>query len=1228
MSAPAPRRSREEILAEDAEARILAQTCFDRPLVLEAGAGTGKTTALVARVVAWALGEGWERSAVHLGVGEAPARRETERVAARVLQRMVAITFTEAAAAEMAQRVGVAFSKIAAGIAPDELEASEGIASSALPRDAETRSRRARSLASALDRLGVRTIHAYARRLLASYPVEAGLHPAFEVDPDGRAAAEVVRELLEAKLREAYADPGDPVLLGLAARGVTAPELETELRGLLQSATPPNLLAEDPFDAARVDALRREILAGLERLCEWGSGAAAGRGRTKAATELIAGATEACDRLRTMAGGGVPGFEALQETVRGTVGPRLGRLEEWANGILTSSEQHALGASAVTALPKLAAILHPRLDHLCALDAPTLDLARRALLPLLAEAEEALRARGIVSYDGLLRGAAQLLERNPDVAARERAQIDQLLVDEFQDTDRLQCAMIEQLALAGDARERPGLFLVGDPKQSIFGWRGADLDAYDAFVDQVQAAGGAVRRLSVNRRSVQPVLDEVERVIRPWMHQERGVQPSFQPLLAHRSDSGFAESGRRPVEYWVSRAAEPPARGTRKSEATAIEARALARDVSGLIRECGVAPSTIGVLLRSFGDVEEVLSALREAGVPVAVARDRSYYRRREVVDALCLVRCVLDPSDTLALVGFLRSSVVGVPDAALLPLWSQKLPALVARVPEGGERTLGEIRSAVAAAAAALPPGVPGIEVAAGWEAALVFALEALSGLRESFESDPSNVFVERLRSFLLFEASEAARPLGAFRLANLERFFREVGGALADGADPAELLRHLRQCVRERRETQEARPLDAAEQAVQVMSIHGAKGLGFEHTYVMQLHKETLGRGPKRLPPRAVRWREYAELRLLGEKTPGFLQVEALEARTAAAEHIRLLYVAMTRAKKRLVLAGLWPEADSKARTGASHVALLAGREEAAPALDSAMAELRADRTGDRIESQGACWVFPALGENAVPEGAAEGDEVREAEGAAARAAIAAADAVRIAEVRASALARMERSFGGPVTRDSHEWIADLAGARSEAEPSPSRGARPAAGDAFDTVASAVGTAVHRALELLDPVNGPDDALRALYETADRALGESGLGGEPLGEARARTRDLAERFVAGDLFRRFEQIAPHVLARELPVLLPPDASDAGPAGYVAGRIDLVYADPETGEPVVADYKTGRAEGDDEIQAASERHAAQGAVYARALRDALGLPRPPRFELWFLHAGRIATVR
>jgi hypothetical protein len=291
---------------------------------------------------------------------------------------------------------------------------------------------------------------------------------------------------------------------------------------------------------------------------------------------------------------------------------------------------------------------------------------------LLADVHARLRRRGIATFGGLLRGARDLL-RNPEVCARVRADLDQLLVDEFQDTDALQCEILE--ALAGGAGPGPTLFLVGDPKQSIYGWRNADLRAYEAIRRPLDAAG-RVEPLVVNFRSVPAILAEVARAVGPVMEETPNIQPAFEPLVAcaaNEGRDGYTEGGRAAVEHWL------PARydvatgeiddGGPAEQRAEREARAVAHDLAAL-RDAGVPLERVAILLRVTAAFEPVLVALREAGLPYLVERETDFYQRREIVDAVALVRCVLDPLDHLALVATLRSSVVGVPDAALLPLW------------------------------------------------------------------------------------------------------------------------------------------------------------------------------------------------------------------------------------------------------------------------------------------------------------------------------------------------------------------------------------------------------------------------------------------------------------------------------------------------------------------------------------------------------------------------------
>ncbi|OYV93963.1 MAG: hypothetical protein B7Z68_08145 [Acidobacteria bacterium 21-70-11] len=1199
----------------DAEARRRSQTSFERPLVLEAGAGTGKTATLVARVVAWCLGPGWRRAASELaaqqqrsGKGEAPG---AERIAARVLDGVVAITFTEAAAAEMASRVALGLAEVERGALPKGLLA-EALAGA----DGDERPRAA-ALLVALDHLVVATIHAFCRRLLADAPLAAGLHPAFAVDADGRALEEVARETVEAAFRAALGRPEEGPLVALAVRGFGPAELAAALVDLADVGVPPEALAVSPLAPEAVAALVQEVRAQAAAVAAL-VGPRVGRLRKNANAIPIASGCEALTRA------GLKTLEELRVAVAAALPENLaGRLEEWGRGKIEGGEAAAF-VDVAAELREPAGRLAALARHAARLDPELLETAWQALVPLYAQLDRTMRSRGAETFAALLRDARELLARQPAVRAGVRAGMTQLLVDEFQDTDRLQCDILRLLAIDGVPGERPGLFLIGDPKQSIYGWRNADLAAYDGFLDLVRGSGGEVMGLSVNFRSLPPILDEVRRVVEPAMVRQDGVQPAFQPLLPspERAAALPARGGRRaPVEHWVSWEPDEGSEGfgrTTAQNAAEIEARALAADIREVHAE-GVPWREFGVLLRTAGALDVVVWALRDAGVPHVVERDRSYYRRREIIEAAALVRAVLDPGDHLALVTVLRSSLVGVPDAALVPLWARTFPDRVAELTTPNAAELDRLTALVAEASGALPTGIPGLARVQGWERNLTAFLEQLAQLRRSFASEPAAVFVERLRTATLFEASEAARTLGAYRIANLDRFFRTLLEAIEAGGEPQAVLRGLRSNVAQAREAQEGRPLTAAEDAVRVMTIHKAKGLDFAYVYLIQTHREARGDGRLGTDAEEIGGRfEYA---LLGAPTPGWHAVETRRRRVEAAELVRTLYVGMTRAKDRLVVAGNWRlDPVDPTRPPHSHMDVLARR---APSEGLGMLAAGLLAGGGRhADRDGARWVFPALGGTG--------------NGAAATAAVTpplaapehvARDAERLAGLRAEAAARMATAFSAPASEEAHRRLRELLD-ESAADPAgESAGAAPGrAGEGGASPASAAGAAVHRVLETLDlgaEIGGQLAAARGSLA----ALVEGWIGPEGRREAERRAAEVLARLAGGPLLGRLGAIAPHVVARELAVLLPPGEGAAAPAGFVSGAIDLLYRDPDTGGLVVADYKTDDVTGAAPLDARAAGYASQGAVYRRAIQEALGLPRPPRFELWFLQAGAIVSV-
>jgi ATP-dependent exoDNAse (exonuclease V) beta subunit len=413
----------------------------------------------------------------------------------------------------------------------------------------------------------------------------------------------------------------------------------------------------------------------------------------------------------------------------------------------------------------------------------------------------------------------------------------------------------------------------------------------------------------------------------------------------------------------------------------------------------------------------------------------------------------------------------------------------------------------------------------------------------------------------------------------------------------------------VRDEEVAEEATPREVVDDAVQILTIHGAKGLDFEHVYVMQLHKGSGGAGAGRVPAAvADGCMEYA---LFGAPTPGFDRVRDARDRVAEAENVRTLYVAMTRAKSRLVLSGRW--SGSKKAGRGSHAALLEQRALPAPDFDAELGSLVERGEADFFDAAAARWVFPSLSAGERPSaGAAEAGDA-----ALPRPAEVERDARRLRAERERAAAQRERRFGAAASDDgSRDWREQRADrGAGEAAPTPS----------FAEIARAVGTAVHRALEQLDLEAEPEAEVARRREALEGDLGAL-VDPENLEAAVANARSLLDAIVEGPLFPKLRSLADSVVARELPVLAPPEA-DAGPAGYVSGTIDLLYRDPDSDELVIADYKTDRVPAETALSEHGRAYAQQGAVYRRAVREAFALGYTPRFELWYLRRGEIAPI-
>ena len=1173
-----------ELRARDAAGRRAACGEFARPLVLEAGAGTGKTSSLVGRIVCWSLGPGWEK---HADAGPERARR--------VLSRVRAITFTEAAAAEMAARVANDLLLLARGDEPPWWTSAE------LRVEPDEVCRRAELLVTATDALSAGTIHGYCAEILREHGLRVGMSPTFEVDAEHELSFAIAREVIEERLAVAYGEETDESYLELARRGHGPAAIEAALQELVRAGVAPQELASDAFSDERQAAYVDGVLASVAHLREVLPASPKGLGRSKHAL-----ATYACfETLDATAGrlrrGGLDELAALVRTSDGR--SLLKTLNKWAKHDFNEGEKKAFG-DAMPDIARRAAPAHERFVHTGKVDRVGFEAAVEVLRPLLESCRERMQRAGVATFDDLLRGAADLLERDPVVRSRCQRAADLLLVDEFQDTDERQCRLVGALALAGEEDDRPRLFLVGDPKQSIYAWRSADLRAYEGFVERVKAEGGVVHELTVNFRSRQEVLDEVERVLGPTMVHVPGLQPPFRPLLAGERAKETVPLPGPAVRYVHLNRGEDggdlPAKSFRNLEGSRRDAAHFARSVAEQQARGELEFGDVALLLRSFTDLPEYLNALRAAGVPYEVGRDRGYYRRREVVEAAATVRAILDPTDQVALVACLRSSWVGVPDAAWVPLWRAGLPGTWAGWRAPDPATLRRIDALVAEASRATPK-VRGIGRLPDWPAALRYALVQVVTLRAIFAESSGDRFVAELRRRTLHELSEASRFLGAHRLANLGRFHRELVADLERSqGDPTRVCLRLRSAVRERRDAEEEQLEDTARDAVRVMTVHGAKGLEFRWVHVGQLHKQN-PRGGDNGATRVLRAGERTAVRLFGWPDLASPELEREAREVEAHERVRLVYVALTRAASRLTLAVSSTSAFAKSPGRAQRLQELVLRRQPSLAQEDdphVVVETARPPAEDRSE-----------------------DPSRANVDVDARLASLARDAAALTERRSAARDRQARPLVAPASTDlERALVRDRAGERLESELPAAEASAPEPLDR--RVAQSVGARLHAFLETFRALDLEPERLaargRALAEDLERELDP-----ELLADGMQLLAEAWSRLGNGPLLERLARLEPRVVRRELPVILAadPSAGDEPVAAYV-GTLDLLYRDEE--ELVVADYKSDRVETEDEIERAVAHHAPQLARYAEAVELALELDRPVRRELWFLHAGRV----
>jgi ATP-dependent helicase/nuclease subunit A len=832
----------------DHAARLRIAEDLDTTLIVEAAAGTGKTTALVSRIVA------------------------ILRAGRTALERIVAVTFTEKAAGEMKLRLRAELDKA---------------------RQDTTDARERANLSAALQALEIahiNTIHGFCADLLRERPVSAGLDPAFEVLDEAGADA-LLREAFRVWFERALAGPGPGLRRVLRRRNwrreQTTPreDLLRACRSLVENRDFATPWTKPVFDRDReldkiVDALR--AVGALHGQAQRPSDPLA---RALKTLDVWGNELEARERLAD-----ARDYDGLEA--------ELTNFDREHERDLTATGSGSLYGQSMDRASVVAARDAARASLAAFVVAAEADLAARLrdeLTPVVEAYEELKQKAGVLDFVDLLTLSRDMLAGDARVREELTQRFTHLFVDEFQDTDPLQAEILLLLA-SGDASVKDfqqvrvpagKLFVVGDPKQSIYRFRRADVVLYQRIKRLLLEQGAALLNLTTNFRSVPSIQAAVNVAFTRAMTGSTDGSQADYVALAEWTPEIEGQPG--VVALPIPEPYGPSGRMTKKAVAASCP-EAVAAFIHWLIEESGwrvhegdgLAPIRsrhVCLLFKRFQDYDgdttkPYVRALEARGVPHMLVGGRSFHDREEVVAIRTALDAVEWPADELAVYATLRGPLLAINDEDLLRFRSET-------------HHLNPLR--------ALDQAV------AERHAEVVDALQLLRALHVARNRRPIADTIEELLSATRAHASLAMWPSGEQALANAIAVLDLARNADVRGTSSFRAFLEALSEQAGRREGGEAPIVEEGTEGVRLMTVHKAKGLEFP---VVVLCDPTAPRVVNKATRFVDSTRRLWAQRLCGCSPYELVQNDALAVGHDNAEVARQVYVAATRAQDLLVV------------------------------------------------------------------------------------------------------------------------------------------------------------------------------------------------------------------------------------------------------------------------------------------------------------------------------------
>ncbi|HSN04216.1 MAG TPA: 3'-5' exonuclease, partial [Nitrospira sp.] len=845
--------------------------------------------------------------------------------------------------------------------------------------------------------------------------------------------------------------------------------------------------------------------------------------------------------MQLVANGGPAGIQTLPQEERECLAKDPGNIVAgWEKPAFTEA------ATLIKTANQLLLVNHPFFKDLLKL-----------LEPLILQIRASFAQKGWVSFDGLLAKARALLRDHPAVRERIKREYRAVLVDEFQDTDPIQYEIIlavseRQGNHARDWHEmalEPGkLFIVGDPKQSIYAFRRADIEAFDRVVQKIETDGGMVRTLTTNFRSDAAVLGPVNDVFDRLFERRPLIQPANVRLEVR------PQRRPSPLDAGVRLHVTVPGEGEEAvdaARATRDESEGLARWIKDeLSTHPNLKAGQIALLFRKLTQADTYLDALRRYDIPYVIEGEKHFYRRQEVIDLVNVLRVLDHPHDSVALAGLLRSPLGGLPDRTIYDLrqadcfnylhegqvaaWNHSSAAAVQRL----YRQLARLHRAVGA----LPLGE---------------AIQLIFDRLPLLEIAGASLHGEQAVANLL-KIKQTAAGLSDRPHLTLSGFVDLMVSRLDEQPDEAES------------------PLsEESSDAVQILTIHKAKGLEFPVVILPGLHQ---GSGRERsVPTVTYDWSSGTYGLSLGEhQTFGSVLVQEKLKMREEAERRRVLYVGMTRAKEVLLLSG----GVTARSVGETVLGLLQNIGEGEVGT----------RSTDTLK----------IGDSLIPHRVIEAPDHKWP-----RRSLASGSGTSPVDPAAVAARWDERRLRWSRARATATHLTPTTMGENRVPLVPRSSNRSQSREA----GRLIGIVIHRILEqwdfAADPAGLSDrlaPAIQSLVTSEDE---------EVIATVRESVRELLATFGRSDLYAMLRKAT--ILGREVPFVMP-----WGDGQVLEGVIDIIYR--LDGRLWIADYKTDAVSAED-VPGRAERYRTQAMMYKTAAAQSLGVPSVS-CRLLFLRAG------